>query len=529
MDAETVRTSTPDLSPGLLAALPIRALYRIRESEERVDQRLGFCGMGQRPGAPRRAGVPCLLSDDADVLEPMEPAIAGRLGRLPGGRQQVRLGAGSLDEREQQGDPDRVEGSEHTCRPVVHLLCTFCIVAVEAANFPARRPIPDVGDFQSGEGQLFEMEAAVALLRPVPDESAGPSRSRSSGLQKAVVGGAIVEIADARDRYEYWDAPTAIVVDGPYGVSGFPGDPPTPDRLAEWYAPHAAMWAKYALPSTTLWFWGTELSWATVHPVLALNGWEYRTTHIWDKGVGHIAGNVNGNTIRRFPVVTEVCAQYTRRVELRTGDGELLPMKEWLRSEWLRSGLPLYKTNEACGVKNAATRKYFTQCHLWYFPPPEMMERVSFYANRHGRPTDHPYFSLDGTSYVSAERWAGMRAKWHHVHGITNVWAEPPVRGAERLRDAKAKIVHSNQKPLRLVDLSIRACTDPGDVVWEPFGGLCSAAVASLREDRRCFSAEIDSDIYAAAVDRLRQEAAGLAANNGDDGREAGRPRRDPA
>jgi site-specific DNA-methyltransferase (adenine-specific) len=177
-------------------------------------------------------------------------------------------------------------------------------------------------------------------------------------------------------------------------------------------------------------------------------------------------------------------------------------MKEWLRKEWQRSGLPLSKTNEACGVKNAATRKYFTQCHLWYFPPPEMMERLSFYANRHGKPTTRPYFSLDGRSYITAEKWADMRAKWHHVHGVTNVWNEPAVRGSERLKDAKSKIVHTNQKPLRLIDLSIRACTDEGDAVWEPFGGLCTATVASIRSGRRCYAAEIDVAAFEAASAR---------------------------
>jgi site-specific DNA-methyltransferase (adenine-specific) len=367
------------------------------------------------------------------------------------------------------------------------------------------------------------MEAAVALLRPGAQED-HHLQPVEAEPERSVVGGGVIERADAIDRYEHWDRPTAIIVDGPYGVGGFPGDPPTPAGLAEWYAPHAAMWSKYALPSTTLWFWGTELSWATVHPVLVLHGWEYRTAHVWDKGVSHIAGNVNGNTIRRFPVVTEICVQYTRRAELRTGGGDLLPMKEWLRSEWLRSGLPLYRTNAACGVKNAATRKYFTQCHLWYFPPPEMMERLSFYANRHGKPTSHPYFSLDGESYITAAQWTEMRAKWHHVHGITNVWAEPPVRGSERLKDQKAKIVHSNQKPLRLVDLSIRASTDPADVVWEPFGGLCTAAVASVQTDRRSYSTEIDPEIYAAAVARLREEHGLRTAKHRGDGKEAGSP-----
>jgi site-specific DNA-methyltransferase (adenine-specific) len=352
------------------------------------------------------------------------------------------------------------------------------------------------------------MPTQVAILQRPSVLTAPRSAPRRAldGLRATEAASARIELADAMSRYAAWSPPTAIVVDGPYGVGGFAGDPPRPDRLAEWYAPHAAAWAQHALPSTTLWFWGTELSWAIVHPTLDLHGWDYRSAHIWDKGIGHIAGNVNGNTIRRFPVVTEVCIQYTRRVELYTGDGELQPMMRWLRSEWQRSGLPLYKTNEACGVKNAATRKYFTQDHMWYFPPPEMMERLAFYACRHGRVTDHPYFSLDGTTHLTSDQWAKMRAKWHHEHAITNVWPEPPVRGVERLKDERAKCIHSNQKPLRLIDLLIRACTDPGDVVWEPFGGLCSAAVASLRTERQCFSAEINPDIFDAASERLIRE-----------------------
>ncbi len=311
---------------------------------------------------------------------------------------------------------------------------------------------------------------------------------------------------DAAALYRKWPRPTCIIVDGPYGVGGFPGDPPTVAPLPDWYAPHAALWAERALPSTTLWFWGTELSWATVHPVLQLHGWDYRSCHIWDKGVGHIAGNVNGRSIRRFPVVTEVCVQYVRRVELRTGDGELLPMQQWLRKEWQRTGLPLYRTNEAAGVKNAATRKWFTRCHLWYFPPPEAMEALAFYAERHGAQTSHPYFSLDGKTRLTAEQWEPMRAKWHHEHAVTNVWQEPNVRGVERLKSRGLKSLHYNQKPLRLIELSIRACSDPGDVVWEPFAGLATAGIAARRLSRRYHGAELNPKIFDAAVLRLRQE-----------------------
>src|ERR1700729_2118032 len=334
--------------------------------------------------------------------------------------------------------------------------------------------------------------------------------SRPQHPEPLRVAGARLDCADAMSLYREWAAPSCIVVDGPYGVAGFPGDPPTVGGLPEWYAPHAAAWAEHSLPSTTLWFWGTELSWATVHPVLDLHGWDYRSCHIWDKGVGHIAGNVNGNSIRRFPVVTEVCVQYVRRIELLTGDGELLPMQQWLRKEWQRSGLPLYKTNEAAGVKNAATRKWFTHDHLWYYPPPEAMETLAFYACRHGRATEHPYFSLDGRTHLTAEQWEPMRAKWTHEHAVTNVWREPAVRGTERLKAKGSKSLHSNQKPLKLIDASIRACTDPGDMVWDPFAGLATAGIAAVRADRRYCGAEIRPPVFDAACARLEEEVGDL-------------------
>ena len=356
---------------------------------------------------------------------------------------------------------------------------------------------------------LFDCDDSLTVVHR-GDEPSGSCMPTEVGTLTAAMNGIQLDLADAADRYALWPAPTVIVSDGPYGLAQFPGDPPTPQGLAEWYAPHVAAWSRSSLPETTLWFWCTEIGWATVHPVLALHGWMYRALHVWDKGVGHIAGNVNGKTIRGFPVVTEVCAQYVREVRLPTYDGQFLPLREWLRAEWVRSGLPLSKTNEACGVRNAATRKYFTQDHLWYFPPPEMMERLAAYANRHGYPTDRPYFSVNGKEYLTAAQWARMRAKWNHTHGVTNVWSEPAIRGAERIKDERAKCVHANQKPLNLIERTLLACSDPDDVVWEPFGGLCSVAIASLRTGRRCFSAEVNANFYKLAKIRLEQESDGI-------------------
>jgi site-specific DNA-methyltransferase (adenine-specific) len=311
--------------------------------------------------------------------------------------------------------------------------------------------------------------------------------------------------SDVLTLYQSWERPTVIIVDGPYGIRGFPGDPPTADGLCEWYEAHVRAWSRLSLPSTTLWFWGTELSWATIHPLLT-DDWEFRNCHIWNKGKGHVAGNANTKTLRKFPVVTEVCVQYTKRFRFVTPDlDQPLEMKQWLRHEWVRSGLPLSLTNKACGVLNAATRKYFTQCHLWYFPPADAFQKFVDYANAHGDPKGRPYFSLDGKRPLTGAEWEAMRAKFNCIFGVNNVWTEPPVRGDERLKNGLAPL-HANQKPLSLIRLTVESSSDVGDVVWEPFGGMCTVAVACLELRRQCFSAEVIPEFFEIAKARLAYE-----------------------
>lgn len=299
-----------------------------------------------------------------------------------------------------------------------------------------------------------------------------------------------------------WETPTVIVSDGPYGIGGFPGDPKTPNELGEIYRPFIEDWSERSTPNTTLWFWNTELGWANVHPVLIANGWEFVNCHIWNKGLGHIAGNANTKTLRKFPVVTEVCVQYVKKPSFKV-NGQALSMQDWLRYEWKRTGLPLSKTNEACEVKNAATRKYFTDCHLWYFPPPEAFEKIVNYANAFGKAEGKPYFSIDGQQSLSKDEWENMRSKFKCAFGVTNVWDSPPLNGKERLKNG-SKALHLNQKPLKFMELIINSSSDEGDVIWEPFGGLCSAAVASYRLKRKCYASEISEDVFNMATKRVQ-------------------------
>jgi len=101
------------------------------------------------------------------------------------------------------------------------------------------------------------------------------------------------------------------------------------------------------------------------------------------------------------------------------------------------------------------------------------------YANRHGDPAGRPYFSMDGKRSLTREEWDGMRYKFHCPHGYTNVWERNSLHCGERVKAPNGKAAHLNQKPLDLLTLIIKASSDEGDVVWEPFGGLFSASFAA--------------------------------------------------
>ena len=68
-----------------------------------------------------------------------------------------------------------------------------------------------------------------------------------------------------------------------------------------------------------------------------------------------------------------------------------------------------------------------------------------------------------------------MRNDWYF--GICN--------GSERLRDNNGQKIHSTQKPLPLLERVILASTKESDLVFDPFAGTCTTAVAAYRHQRK--------------------------------------------
>ncbi|WP_196425027.1 DNA methyltransferase [Bifidobacterium canis] len=126
---------------------------------------------------------------------------------------------------------------------------------------------------------------------------------------------------------------------------------------------------------------------------------------------------------------------------------------------------------------------------------------------------------------MTAKAWDSLRATWNHRNGVTNVWGRPPLSDNERLKGTmersaprtykptKQSATHLNQKPLDLMLAQVFASSDEGDVVWEPFGGLASASVASVLLGRHAYVAELDDTFARLAGERLADAERSLKAN----------------
>jgi DNA modification methylase len=141
------------------------------------------------------------------------------------------------------------------------------------------------------------------------------------------------------------------------------------------------------------------------------------------------------------------------------------------------------------------------------------MTKLVKYANENSKTEGAPYYSLDGQK-ARYRRRVGLvpfrlepRNMASLMYGTVSRSGDKKDTGADRPKPhARLSAAHLNQKPLDLIERSIRVCTQEGDVVWEPFGGLCTATLAAVNNNRRAFAAERNDDFYALAVKRLQTQ-----------------------
>ncbi|MGH8537069.1 MAG: DNA-methyltransferase [Gammaproteobacteria bacterium] len=109
-----------------------------------------------------------------------------------------------------------------------------------------------------------------------------------------------------------------------------------------------------------------------------------------------------------------------------------------------------------------------------------------------------------GSPHRYTFNYAAMRSD-NGGRQMKNVWRIPAVGRAEKVHGK-----HPTQKPVALIDRCLRASTQPGERVLDPFAGSASAGIAALQLGRTFTGCERDSGFIDIAVRRLAVADAAL-------------------
>mgnify|MGYP001072766425 FL=1 len=71
--------------------------------------------------------------------------------------------------------------------------------------------------------------------------------------------------------------------------------------------------------------------------------------------------------------------------------------------------------------------------------------------------------------------------------------------GKERLKEPK----HPSQKPLKLLRHLVNIASNEGDVIFDPFMGVGTTGVSSVKKGRRFIGSELNCDYVTAANKRI--------------------------
>jgi len=129
--------------------------------------------------------------------------------------------------------------------------------------------------------------------------------------------------------------------------------------------------------------------------------------------------------------------------------------------------------------------------------------------------TDEPTFDIDSVRIADTQEFEHWWVDWperYHPHGKVpeNIWTMlSPSQGAWGDKDYQ----HPAPFPPQLVERIIRLTTDPGDIVFDPFGGTGTVPIQANLMDRRAFGCEVSQKYLencAAVEANLEQRWEGL-------------------
>ncbi len=118
------------------------------------------------------------------------------------------------------------------------------------------------------------------------------------------------------------------------------------------------------------------------------------------------------------------------------------------------------------------------------------------------------YFDLDGVRipYDQKTKKARTRSifvgkKWLELgYNPKDLWSKPRIHAQDPEREN-----HPTQKPLEIIERIIKVSCPINGIVFDPFMGTGTTAVACLDNDRQYLGCEINGDYYKIIMDRIKK------------------------
>lgn len=149
----------------------------------------------------------------------------------------------------------------------------------------------------------------------------------------------------------------------------------------------------------------------------------------------------------------------------------------------------VFTSYNSIGKWHAAFDKYFdtTQFMIWHKTNPA--------------PNIYKKGFLNSCEMIICFWNKGHTWNFYDQKQMHNFIESPICLGEERWKDPK----HPSQKPVRVLKHIIKIASKESDLVFDPFMGVASTAIASLELNRRFCGCEIKEEYYKAGVDRIKK------------------------
>jgi adenine-specific DNA-methyltransferase len=202
-------------------------------------------------------------------------------------------------------------------------------------------------------------------------------------------------------------------------------------------------------------------------------GFTFRQQMVVDKGIRALGGRATKG-YKMFPNVTESVLFFIFDSKPH--------IKNLLKEQQKKVGLSAKEINKRLGVKEnggGVWSLYTGDNILAQVPTKEMWDRLQKVLE-----FELPYSEIGHTFNIEM--------------GITDVWTDINFYSEDRF--------HPTQKPVKLIERLIKASTDEGMVVLDPFLGAGSTALACINLNRKYIGIEIEKEYVDKAKDRIKIE-----------------------